>query len=231
MRLLRSGQSCTHSLPSCHGARVATGSVEGKVHWICAVNVLRPSSDGERGQFRHARMVNRVTSNSALKRAARDYSRQHGVSYRDAIRVVDRRTDDRFHYLATRVLIEAIEGCGIRHWAGVEAWDGWSHATITDLGGESFDLDHGTIAPALAAYLRENPESDAREIDGYLADEFVQSGLFGLIIYRSEVTHRPRTIHVNRHEPCGRLTDALPPTSASPSTWSREHASGVPPTS
>ena len=136
-----------------------------------------------------------MTSNSALKRTARKYSRQHHISYRDALRIVDRRGDARFEHLATRVLIEAIEGCGIRHWAGVETWDGWSRATITDLGGESFDLVLDTIAPALSAFLRENPESDARDIDSYLADEFVQLGLFGLVIYRSEVTHRPRTSH------------------------------------
>ncbi|TWS24989.1 hypothetical protein FK268_07060 [Tsukamurella sputi] len=136
-----------------------------------------------------------MTSNSALKRAARTYSREHGIGYRAALRIVDRRDGDRFQYLATRVLIEAIEGCGIRHWAGVDSWDGWSHARITDLGGESFDVDASTIAPSLAAFLAGHPECDARDIDGYLADEFVQHGLFGLVIYRSEITHRPRTVH------------------------------------
>lgn len=136
-----------------------------------------------------------MTSNSALKRAARAYSREHGVSYRTALHAVDRHRADRIEQLATRVLIEAVEGCGIRHWAGVDEWDGWTRARITDLGGEGFVVDRATVTPPLVAHLRVHPDLDQREIDGYLADEFVQLGLFGLVIYRAEVTHRPRTAH------------------------------------
>lgn len=115
--------------------------------------------------------------------------------------MIDHRNGDRLRRLATHVLIEAIEGCGIRHWAGVEAWDGWSRATVTDLGGESFTLDRETVSPALEAFLRLNPGAGAEDIDSYLADEFVQLGLFGLVLYRSEVTHRPRTTHHRQSAP------------------------------
>lgn len=136
-----------------------------------------------------------MTSNSARKRAARDFSRRHGVNYRVALQAVGTHDRDRFHAFATRVLIEAVEGCGIRHWADVEHWDGSSRMIITDLGGESFEVTVATIRPALTAFLETDPGADLMDLDGYLADEFIQQGLFGLVIYRSEVTHRPRTAH------------------------------------
>lgn len=134
-----------------------------------------------------------VTSNSAVKRAARSYGRQHGVGYRAALRIIGRRGDDRFEPVATRILIEAIEGCGIRHWARIDAWDGRSEAVITDLGGEVFDLSIATMTPAVVDLLERDPECDVVDIDSYLADEIVQQCLFGLVLYRSEVRRRPTT--------------------------------------
>lgn len=136
-----------------------------------------------------------MTSNSAIKRAARAYGHEHSVSYRAALQAVSRSNGERFRMLATRVLIEAIEGCGIRHWADVNHWDGWSNAVITDLGGETFTLDVATITPSLLTFLDQNPDCGPLDIDGSLADEFVQLGLFGLVIYRSEISKRPKTAH------------------------------------
>ncbi|MDF0531264.1 hypothetical protein P0W64_00300 [Tsukamurella sp. 8F] len=109
------------------------------------------------------------------------------------MRIIGRRGDDRFEPVATRILIEAIEGCGIRHWARIDAWDGRSEAVITDLGGEVFDLSIATMTPAVVDLLERDPECDVVDIDSYLADEIVQQCLFGLVLYRSEVRRRPTT--------------------------------------
>ena len=86
--------------------------------------------------------------------------------------------------LTQRVLLEAIEGGGIAHWARVEEWDGERSATIVESGGvrHSFDLD--AASAAVADYLARNPEFDPGDVDADLADEIVQMSLFGSIVYR-----------------------------------------------
>ena len=86
--------------------------------------------------------------------------------------------------LTQRVLLEAIEGGGIAHWARVEEWDGERSATIVESGGvrHSFDLD--TASAAVADYLARNPDFDPGDVDADLADEIVQMSLFGSIVYR-----------------------------------------------
>lgn len=135
-----------------------------------------------------------MMKNAAEKRLAREYARRYGVSYRralSAVREVDAPNRESAGFV-TRLLIEAIEGCGIRHWARVVAWDGTSAAVIADVGGETFVLDADTLGPALREFvLRESP-SNPLDIDSFHADDIVQSALFGGRIYRSEVRRRPR---------------------------------------
>lgn len=86
--------------------------------------------------------------------------------------------------LTQRVLLEAIEGGGIAHWARVEEWDGERSATIVESGEvrHSFDLD--AASAAVADYLARNPDFDPGDVDADLADEIVQMSLFGSIVYR-----------------------------------------------
>lgn len=127
-----------------------------------------------------------MTKNSAEKRAARAYARSNDVSYRQAIGAVrrDSLSDDADVAFIHRVLIEAVEGCGIRHWAEVLEWDGVSRAIVRDVGGEVFSLTSATLAAAVRRYRTSNPTSAPLEMDSYLADEIVQSALFDIVIYR-----------------------------------------------
>lgn len=97
----------------------------------------------------------------------------------------------RYAPYARRLLIEAIEGCGIRHWAHVESWDGVSVAVISDLGGETFELTTVNVVPFLAAYADRHGDWEPMEIDSYLADELIQEALFGGVISRTQVRRRP----------------------------------------
>ncbi|MEE4021902.1 hypothetical protein V1Y59_02335 [Gordonia sp. PKS22-38] len=92
---------------------------------------------------------------------------------------------------ARRLLIEAVEGCGIRHWARIDAWDGVGCARITDLGGETFELNVENLSSALVVHLDDNTPRYPLDVDSYLADEIVQTMLFGVVIYRSEIRRRP----------------------------------------
>jgi hypothetical protein len=82
-----------------------------------------------------------------------------------------------------RVLLEAIEGGGIAHWAKVEDWDGERSATIVEPGGvrHAIDLDHASVA--VADFLSRNPEFRPHDVDGDLANEIVQLSLFGSVVY------------------------------------------------
>ncbi|AZG44574.1 hypothetical protein [Gordonia insulae] len=134
-----------------------------------------------------------MTERFAEKRAARKYSRDNDVSYRVALAVV-RTESGRLSKgvpFARRLLIEAVEGCGILHWARVDAWDGDRCLTITDLGGETYRLTVDSLAPVLLAHLRAGAINQPLDVDSYLADEIVQTTLFGCVIYRSEVRKRP----------------------------------------
>lgn len=75
-----------------------------------------------------------------------------------------------------------MEGCGIAHWATVDDWDGTT-AAITELGGARHQLDADALAVTLAGYVTVHPGTDADSIDGYVADEIVQTALFGQVIY------------------------------------------------
>lgn len=138
-----------------------------------------------------------MTANHATKQAARRYAQQHGVNYRDALAAVRRRGSDaeRTDEFARRVLIEAIEGCGIGHWAQIGAWDGAAAAVITDIGGECSRLSPTVIRSALLDYLSDHPDCHLVDVDSYLADEIVQTALFGGVIYRFEARPRPNTFH------------------------------------
>lgn len=92
-----------------------------------------------------------------------------------------------------RILIEAIEGCGIRHWAGVQHWDGEAAAVITDLGGDSFRLTVENLIPLVRAHFGGVVDRSPMEVDSYLADEILQTQLFGGVIYRTQVQRRPTT--------------------------------------
>ncbi|OZF27229.1 hypothetical protein CH295_21765 [Rhodococcus sp. 14-2483-1-2] len=92
---------------------------------------------------------------------------------------------------AQRLLIEAVEGCGIRHWARVEEWDGVGRTTITDLGGERYVIGVDTVLQTLREHLDDHPGLKPNDIDSYFADEAVQLLLFGDVIYRLEL-HRGR---------------------------------------
>ncbi len=92
---------------------------------------------------------------------------------------------------AQRLLIEAVEGCGIRHWARVEEWDGVGRTTITDLGGERYVIGVDTVLQTLREHLDDHPGLKPNDIDSYFADEAVQLLLFGGVIYRLEL-HRGR---------------------------------------
>ncbi|WP_040524871.1 hypothetical protein [Gordonia effusa] len=130
-----------------------------------------------------------MTENFAEKRAARRYAREYGVSYREALGII--RTDTRrYRDHATRLLIEAVEGCGITHWCGVENWDGIERATIVDVGGEEFSLDANRVALALGAYFAAHTEVEPLDLDSYIADEVIQTMLFGGVIYRNQIRRR-----------------------------------------
>ncbi|WP_415974930.1 hypothetical protein [Rhodococcus sp. 077-4] len=134
-----------------------------------------------------------MTKNHADKIAARAHARAHGLVYRRALASVRAARADRMSLLpfAERLLIEAVEGCGIRHWARVEEWDGVGRAAITDVGGERFVLTVDTVLLVLREHLDDHPGLKPNDIDSYFADEAVQRILFGGIIYRLEL-HRGR---------------------------------------
>ncbi|MFW0790609.1 hypothetical protein [Gordonia sp. CPCC 205333] len=130
-----------------------------------------------------------MTENFAEKRDVRRYAREHEVSYREA-RSVLRDATNRYSEHAHRLLIEAVEGCGITHWSSVQYWDGQTRATIVDLGGEQFDLDVNRVATGLGGYFADHTEVAPLDVDSYLADEIVQTMLFGGVIYRSQIRRR-----------------------------------------
>lgn len=135
-----------------------------------------------------------MTKNSAEKRAAREYALNHAVSYRRAlteVRAADRHGSQVSEPHVTRLLIEAVEGCGIRHWARVLAWDGATSATIADVGGETFVLSADTVSKALHELLVAEPNLEPLDLDSYHADLVIQHALFGCIIYRTGVRRRP----------------------------------------
>ncbi|MBD0023833.1 hypothetical protein GII33_21315 [Gordonia pseudamarae] len=137
-----------------------------------------------------------MTRNAAEKRAAREYARKHGVTYRSALDAMrashhpDPPADlDRF---VTRLLIEAVEGFGIRHWARIDSWDGAAAARITDVSGETFHLDADTVGPVIGDFIAIEHLRKPLDLDAYLADEIIQTALFGFVIYRPTVRRRPR---------------------------------------
>ncbi|WP_206487668.1 hypothetical protein [Rhodococcus sp. KRD162] len=134
-----------------------------------------------------------MTKNHSDKRAARSYAQAHALSYRQALTKVRAARADRTSLspFAQRLLIEAVEGCGIRHWASVEEWDGVGRATVTDLGGERFVLTVDSVLLVLCEHLADNPTLQPNDIDSYFADEAVQRLLFGSVIYRLDL-HRGR---------------------------------------
>lgn len=133
-----------------------------------------------------------MTERSAEKRSARNYARINGVSYRTALAAVrDRQAGADCIPFARRLLIEAVEGCGIRHWARVVDWDGIGCLTVTDLGGETYRLTADQLAPVLATYRDAGTIAHPLDIDSYVADDVIQAMLFGCTIYRSEVRKRP----------------------------------------
>ncbi|EME15356.1 hypothetical protein G419_22759 [Rhodococcus triatomae BKS 15-14] len=85
--------------------------------------------------------------------------------------------------MTQRVLLEAIEGGGIAHWARVEDWDGERSATVVEPGGVRHRLDLEHAGAAVAEFLSRNPEFDPLDVDGDLADEIVQLSLFGSVVY------------------------------------------------
>ncbi len=138
-----------------------------------------------------------MTKFSARKRTAREYAQAHGVAYRQALAVIrnERPAPDEscFDDFVTRLLIEAVEGCGIRHWALIREWDGASTAVIADLGGEVFDLSADSLGECLRDYLVEEHLIRPLDIDSFHADDVVQRALFGGTIYRPGVRRRPQT--------------------------------------
>lgn len=137
-----------------------------------------------------------MTEHAAEKRAARRFARENFVSYRTALTAVRAQRVDvaQIAPFAQRLLIEAVEGCGIRHWARVNSWDGAQCVTITDLGGEVYRLTIEGVAPMVADYRDSGVIESPLDVDSYLADEIIQSILFGGVIYRSEVRKRPAMI-------------------------------------
>ncbi|GAB08916.1 hypothetical protein GOARA_021_01540 [Gordonia araii NBRC 100433] len=130
-----------------------------------------------------------MTRNSAEKRAARAYAQEHGVAYRQAVEAIRRNDADQIDdsSFVHRILIEAVEGCGIRHWAQIVEWDGERRAVARDLGGETFELTLATLASELREFRSAAPEASPLDIDSYIADEVVQASLFGAVIYRRPV--------------------------------------------
>ena len=136
-----------------------------------------------------------MTEGFAEKRAARTHALENGVSYRTGLAAVRKQlAAAEGAPFARRLLIEAVEGCGIRHWARVDEWDGGDHATITDGGGESYRLTVADLAPAVAEYRDAGAIDHPLDVDSYLADEIIQALLFGCVIYRSEVRKRPAMV-------------------------------------
>lgn len=134
-----------------------------------------------------------MTRNYSEKRCARDFARLHALPYRQALAAVRmaRRDHSAIAPYAQRLLIEAVEGCGISHWARTVEWDGIGRAEICDLGGERFVLTLDTAAPILRQYLDTDQGWHPMDIDSYIADEVVQRALFGAVIYRLDL-HRGR---------------------------------------
>jgi hypothetical protein len=134
-----------------------------------------------------------MTERCAEKQAARKYARDNDVSYRAALVVVRRQRGcvSEGMPFARRLLIEAVEGCGVLHWARVDAWDGRHCLTITDVGGEAYRLTVDNLAPAALTHLKAGTINHPLDVDSYLADEIIQTTLFGCVIYRSEVRKRP----------------------------------------
>ncbi|MDJ0004884.1 MULTISPECIES: hypothetical protein [Nocardiaceae] len=129
-----------------------------------------------------------MTRNHVEKHAARAYAAANGVTYRQGLAAVRANCTIVLPY-AQRLLIEAIEGCGIRHWSNVHDWDGCGRASITDLGGERFVLTPDVVVPVIREHLDAHPNLEPLHIDSYFADEAVQRTLFGGVIYRLEL-HR-----------------------------------------
>ena len=135
-----------------------------------------------------------MTERCAEKHSARKYARDNGISYRDALDVVrSRRRLDPTPF-AERVLIEAVEGCGIRHWARVDDWDGRACVTLRDIGGERYRVVMDDLITALRPLIDAGVLSAPLEVDSYAADEMIQVMLFGCVIYRSQVRRRPEMV-------------------------------------
>ena len=69
--------------------------------------------------------------------------RVHGLPYRQALAQVRAARADRMSLLpfAERLLIEAVEGCEIRHCPRADEWDGVGRAVIADLRGVIYRLE------------------------------------------------------------------------------------------
>ena len=135
-----------------------------------------------------------MTRSAAEKQVAREHARRQGISYRRALaemRQIHRLSNEAPDLYVTRLLIEAVEGCGVRHWARVEYWDGATTATITDVGGERFVLNAAAVGQALRDFLVSEPHLQPMDLDSFHADVIIQRALFGCTIYRSEVRRRP----------------------------------------
>ncbi|PKZ64546.1 hypothetical protein CYJ73_16765 [Gordonia terrae] len=135
-----------------------------------------------------------MTERFAEKHAAREYARDNGVSYRSALGAVRlrRRTDPT--PFAEQVLIEAVEGCGIRHWARIDAWNGRDSAVLSDIGGEQYVLTVADLIPVVRSLIDSAAVSEPLDVDSYDADEIIQSMLFGCVIYRHQVRRRPAMV-------------------------------------
>lgn len=136
-----------------------------------------------------------MTRNAAEKRVAREHARRQGISYRCAlaeVREAQRLSNGTFDLYVSRLLIEAIEGCGVRHWARVEYWDGATSAILTDVGGERFVLNASAVGQTLRDFLVSEPHLRPMDLDSFHADVVIQQALFGCTIYRSEVRRRPQ---------------------------------------
>lgn len=131
-----------------------------------------------------------MTRHYAEKRMARMYARDNNVTYRVALaRVRDRRARVGAD-ISRRILIEAVEGCGVTHWARIDQWDGAGCATITDLGVETYRLTVDDLSPVVRSWRQTDSIIGPLDVDSYLADEFIQTMLFGGVIYRVGIRRR-----------------------------------------
>lgn len=135
-----------------------------------------------------------MTERFAEKHAAREYARDNGVSYRNALDVVRSRRQIDPTPFAVQVLIEAVEGCGIRHWARIDAWDGRETAVISDIGGEQYVVTVADCIPAVRSLIDAAAVCEPLDVDSYGADDIIQSMLFGCVIYRRQVRRRPAMV-------------------------------------